>query len=56
MPSGFSNTSEKQLFMSGAGIKKGYSHGGTDEIGYYVIKGKRHIHDLQANNYIYHGL
>ena len=29
-------------------IKKGYSHGETDEIGYYGIKGKTHIHDLQA--------
>jgi uncharacterized protein (DUF1501 family) len=36
------------MFMAGAGIKKGYSHGETDEIGYYGIKGKTHIHDLQA--------
>jgi hypothetical protein len=36
------------MFMAGAGLKKGYSHGETDEIGYYGIKGKTHIHDLQA--------
>jgi Protein of unknown function (DUF1501) len=36
------------MFMAGAGVKKGYSHGETDEIGYYGIKGKTHIHDLQA--------
>ncbi len=36
------------MFMAGAGVRKGYSHGETDEIGYYGIKGKTHIHDLQA--------
>jgi Protein of unknown function (DUF1501) len=36
------------MFMTGAGVRKGYSHGETDEIGYYGIKGKTHIHDLQA--------
>lgn len=36
------------MFMAGAGLKKGYSHGETDEIGYYGINGKTHIHDLQA--------
>jgi len=36
------------MFMAGAGLKHGYSHGETDELGYYGIKGKTHIHDLQA--------
>lgn len=36
------------MFMTGAGLKKGYSHGETDEIGYYGINGRTHIHDLQA--------
>lgn len=36
------------MWMAGGGIKAGYSHGETDEIGYYGIKNKTHIHDLQA--------
>ena len=36
------------MWMAGGGIKAGYSHGETDEIGYYGVKGKTHIHDLQA--------
>ena len=36
------------MWMAGAGVKKGYSHGETDEIGYYGIKGRVHVHDLQA--------
>jgi hypothetical protein len=36
------------MWMAGGGIKKGYSHGETDEIGYYGVRGKTHIHDLQA--------
>jgi hypothetical protein len=36
------------MWMAGGGIKKGYTHGETDEIGYYGVSGKTHIHDLQA--------
>ncbi len=36
------------MWMAGGGIKKGFTHGETDEIGYYGIKGKTHVHDLQA--------
>jgi hypothetical protein len=36
------------MFMAGAGIKKGYLHGETDETGYYDIKSKTHIYDLKA--------
>jgi len=36
------------MWMAGAGIKKGFSHGETDEIGYSGINGRVHVHDIQA--------
>ncbi len=36
------------VWMAGAGLKAGYSHGETDEIGYFGVKDRTHIHDLQA--------
>jgi hypothetical protein len=36
------------MWMAGAGIKKGYSYGETDEIGYSAISGKVEPFDLQA--------
>ncbi|MCY7349529.1 MAG: DUF1501 domain-containing protein [Cytophagaceae bacterium] len=36
------------MWLAGGGIKKGFSWGETDEIGYYGVQGKTHIHDLQA--------
>ncbi|MEO1450538.1 MAG: DUF1501 domain-containing protein, partial [Bacteroidota bacterium] len=36
------------MWMAGGGIKAGMTHGETDEIGYYGIKGQAHIHDVQA--------
>ncbi|RMG55899.1 MAG: DUF1501 domain-containing protein, partial [Bacteroidetes bacterium] len=36
------------MWMAGGGIKRGYTHGETDEIGYYGISGQTHVHDLQA--------
>ena len=36
------------MWMAGAGIKSGVSHGETDEIGYSGIQGKVHVHDIQA--------
>jgi hypothetical protein len=36
------------VWMAGAGIKRGYSHGETDEIGYAGIKDRTHVNDLQA--------
>ncbi len=36
------------IWMTGGDVKRGYSFGETDEIGYYGINGKVHIHDLQA--------
>jgi hypothetical protein len=36
------------VWMAGAGLKKGFSFGETDDIGYYGVKDKVHVHDLQA--------
>jgi hypothetical protein len=36
------------VWMAGGGIKGGVSYGETDEIGYYGIKDRVHVHDLQA--------
>lgn len=35
-------------WMAGGGIKPGFTHGATDELGYRVVSGKVHIHDLHA--------
>jgi hypothetical protein len=36
------------VWMAGGGIKGGYSHGETDEIGYYGVSGRTSVFDLQA--------
>ncbi len=36
------------LFLAGGGVKGGYTHGETDDLGFKVAKDKVHIHDLQA--------
>lgn len=36
------------MWMAGGGIKKGISHGETDEIGYNGISGKVSVYDIQA--------
>jgi acetyl esterase/lipase len=36
------------IWMAGAGVKSGVTHGATDELGYFVTEGKVGIHDLQA--------
>lgn len=36
------------IWMAGGGIRKGYSYGETDEIGYSAISGKVTPHDIQA--------
>jgi len=36
------------MWMAGGGIKQGFSFGETDEIGYFGIKDRVHVHDLQA--------
>ena len=36
------------MWLAGGGVKGGYIHGHTDEIGYNVVEGQVHVHDLQA--------
>ncbi|MBC7569513.1 MAG: DUF1501 domain-containing protein [Spirosoma sp.] len=36
------------VWMAGGGVKKGFSYGETDDIGYYGVNGQTHVHDLQA--------
>ncbi len=36
------------LWMAGGGMKAGYVHGETDELGFNIARGGVHIHDLQA--------
>jgi hypothetical protein len=36
------------LVMAGAGVKKGYVYGATDEFGYYAVEDRMHIHDMHA--------
>jgi hypothetical protein len=35
-------------WMAGGGVKRGFSMGESDELGYFGIKDRTHIHDLQA--------
>ena len=41
-PYGFS------MWVAGAGIRKGYVHGATDEFGFAAAENKVHVHDLHA--------
>ena len=36
------------IWMAGGGVKHGYHHGATDQIGYRPIQDAVHVHDLQA--------
>lgn len=36
------------MWMAGGGIRKGYSYGETDEIGYSAVSGRVTAHDIQA--------
>jgi uncharacterized protein (DUF1501 family) len=36
------------IWMAGAGIKKGHTHGATDDFSYNVIQDPVHVHDLHA--------
>ena len=36
------------MWLAGAGVKRGFSYGETDEIGYQPLSGRVHVHDLQA--------
>lgn len=35
-------------WLAGGGVKAGFTYGDTDDLGYRVIQGKVHIHDLHA--------
>ncbi|MFT5142162.1 MAG: hypothetical protein ACI80V_000377 [Rhodothermales bacterium] len=36
------------MWLAGGGIKRGFTWGETDEIGYSAVSGRVHVHDLQA--------
>jgi len=36
------------LWMAGGGVRGGFSHGTTDEIGLYAVEHRPHVHDLHA--------
>lgn len=36
------------MVMAGGGVKGGYTHGASDELGFSVARAKVHVHDLQA--------
>ena len=36
------------IWLAGGGIRQGYSHGATDELGFNVVEGQVAVHDLQA--------
>jgi hypothetical protein len=36
------------MWLAGGGVKRGITHGKTDELGFSVTEGKVHVHDLQA--------
>ncbi len=36
------------IWMAGAGVKRGYRYGATDEIGYHAAVNRMHIHDFHA--------
>ena len=36
------------VFLAGGGVKRGFSYGETDELGFSVTENKVHVHDLQA--------
>ena len=36
------------VWLAGGGVKRGISHGRTDDLGFSVVEGNVHVHDLQA--------
>jgi hypothetical protein len=36
------------MWLAGAGVKPGYSHGTTDEFGTHAVEGRMHTNDLHA--------
>jgi hypothetical protein len=42
------NITGYSMFMTGAGVKKGFSYGATDELGMAAVDNRMHINDLHA--------
>ncbi|MDB6077966.1 MAG: hypothetical protein JWO82_1713 [Akkermansiaceae bacterium] len=42
------NITGYSMFMAGAGVKKGFTYGGTDELGIKAVEGQMHTNDLHA--------
>jgi hypothetical protein len=36
------------MWMAGGGIRSGWTHGTTDELGYNIVQDPVHVHDIQA--------
>jgi hypothetical protein len=36
------------MFLAGAGVKKGFSYGSTDDLGVKAVEGRMHVNDLHA--------
>lgn len=50
-PEGFGRDHHPRCFtvwMAGGGVRAGHTHGETDELGYNVVRGPVHVHDLNA--------
>jgi hypothetical protein len=44
------------MWLAGAGVRRGYSHGGTDEYGRVAVEGRMHTTDLHATLLAFLGL
>jgi hypothetical protein len=42
------NVTGYTMFLAGAGVKKGFSYGATDEVGLKAVEGRMHMNDLHA--------
>jgi hypothetical protein len=36
------------MWLAGGGVKGGFKYGATDDVGYYAVEDKVHLHDLHA--------
>ncbi len=42
------NITGYSMFLAGAGVKKGFEYGSTDELGVKAVEGRMHVNDLHA--------
>jgi len=42
------NITGYSMFLTGAGVKRGFSYGGTDDYGIKAVEGRMHTNDLHA--------